>query len=261
MDLQLPARPCWSPGRGRGWAGPSGSPSPPRVPTSRSSTTPRRRAPRRRAEARSAGVRAIAVAPISGPRRRGVAARPGRPTSSARSGCSSTTPPPPSRKPFFETTRGRLGAADRRHRHRHAADLPGRRQRRWPTTAAGRSSASWATRAGSGESGLLVTATTRGLHHRADEVAGQGAGPPRHPRQRRVDRARADRPSTTTPARPTTSAWRGSSRLPAAPPRPPRRRHPDDPAARLAAVGVDHRSGGLGQRRLLDGLSTPLGGT
>src|SRR6185436_19457565 len=42
--------------------------------------------------------------------------------------------------------------------------------------------------------------------------------------------------------------------LSAAAARPTRRRHPDGPAAGLAAVVLDHRPGDLGQRRLRDGL-------
>src|SRR5439155_25685849 len=44
-------------------------------------------------------------------------------------------------------------------------------------------------------------------------------------------------------------------RLPPAPPGTRRRRHADDPAARLAGLGLDNRSGAVGERRLLDAVT------
>src|SRR5262249_8973969 len=97
-----------------------------------------------------------------------------------------------------------------------------------------------------------------GLRGGAPQVARPRAGPPRDPRQLRVDRPRRDGPSRGPRRRRRGRAHEAHPRpVPAAPPRPPRRRHPDDPAAGLAAVELDHRPGGLGQRRLRHAVTAP----
>src|SRR5581483_10731534 len=106
-----------------------------------------------------------------------------------------------------------------------------------------------------------------GVDDGADQVAGQGAGPLRHPGQLRLDRAGADRPLRR--ARPTVGRRRprrgadaeDPGPVPLAPPGAPVRRLAAGAAAGLTAVGLDHRPGDLGQRRLRDAMNgDPQGG-